>query len=102
MKTSVKTTVIKRKKYPLTFKDRMGLVRRFLLVCLLAPFYYGWKALAWFLNWFYDIFLTEVYKSGSNDIIGPGYRSWGHSRLSWGKLAFLTVIIFIILYLIFK
>ena len=98
MKTATKIPVLNRKRKPPTWKERRNLVVRFLLVCLITPFYYGWKGVVWF----YETFLTEVYESGNNGIFGPGYHSWEHSRLSWGKLAFLTVIIFIILYLILK
>jgi hypothetical protein len=81
-----------------TFKDRMATVGRFFIFCLIAPFWYGWK----FINWFYTIFLTEVYESGDNGIFGPGFHSWEHSRFSWGKASFLLLIILGILFFIFK
>jgi hypothetical protein len=97
MKTDIKIPHIKRKKRKTTPKEKLATVGRFFLVCLLAPFYYGWKA----LKWFYETFLTEVYESGNNGICGPGYHSWEHSRLSWGKLTFLILILSILIYLIF-
>ena len=95
MKTNVKRKVITR---PSKFEYWGGLVGRF-IICgiIIAPFYYGWKA----LKWFYNTFLTEVYKSGNNDICGPGYYAWERTRFSWGKLAVIFVILFIITYLIF-
>ena len=97
MKTSVKIPVIKRKKRKSAPKETLALIGRFLIVCIAAPIYYGWKG----LRWFYDTFLTEVYERGSNGVYGPGGRSWEHSRFSWGKFTFFIVILFIITYLIF-
>lgn len=99
MKTAVKRKIIKQKEK--TFKGTLALIGRFLLVCIIAPFYYGWK----FLKWLYKTFLTEVYEKGNNDVCGPGYYSWVRRKFSWGKLAFIVVIFFlikiIIIYLIF-
>lgn len=76
-------------------RDKVG---RFILLCFILPFYYGWKGLVWF----YDRFLTEVYDSGDNGIFGPGFHSWERSRFSWGKASFFLLIILGILFFIFK
>lgn len=92
MKTSVKKPIIKRKKHS-KWENIKFSVLRFLVLCLVIPCYYGWKGLVWF----YDMFLTEVYESGSNGVFGPGGYSWEHKRFSWGKLSFIIVLIILIL-----
>jgi len=37
----------------------------------------------------------------NNGIIGPGYASWHEEHFSWGKLSFVLVIAYIIVYFIF-
>jgi hypothetical protein len=97
MKTDTKHIHITRKKRKLTFEEIMALIGRFLLVCIIAPFYYGWKG----LQWLYIVFLCETYETGNNGILGPGFHSWTQTRFSWGKFAFFLVVIFIILMFIF-
>jgi hypothetical protein len=97
MKTDTKIPRLKRKKRKTTPQEKLATVGRFFLVCVVLPFYYGWKALVWF----YETFLTEVYASGNNGIFGPGYHSWESSRFSWGKFAILIIVIAAILFFIF-
>ena len=34
-----------------------------------------------------NLLFRECYDRGNNGIIGPGYYSWEHYRISWGKIA---------------
>ena len=89
MKTAVKRRIIKPHS---KFQNGLDTFGRFCLICLIAPFYYGWKgskALSRFL--FY-----ETIKTGNNGIFGPGYRSYTTTRFSWGRLSFILLIIFIL------
>ena len=75
-------------------RDKVG---RFILLCFILPFYYGWKGLVWL----YETLLLEIHETGNNGILGPGYHSWHTTRFSWGKLSFILVILFITIYFIF-
>ena len=81
-----------------TAKETMTEIGIFILKCICTPFYYGWKFLKAI---FYSIFF-ETKRTGDNGIIGPGYHVYYRTDFSWGRLSFVSLIIFVILYLIFK
>ena len=74
------------------FRNALDTFGRFCLICLIAPFYYGWKGLKAIGNFFY-----ETIETGNNGIYGPGFCTYHTTRFSWGKLSFALLFIFIIL-----
>ena len=84
MRTAVKTPVIKRRK------------RKFEWMMVLAyvvfPFWKLWQGLVWL----YENIFFESIRTGSNGIIGPGYRVYYTERFAWGKLSFFLIVIVLI------
>ena len=85
MKTSVKTTVIKRKRRKFEWSD--------VLAYIIYPF---WK-LGQGLQRLYQKIFYETIRTGNNGIIGPGYRTYHTTRFSWGKVSFFLLVIIVIL-----
>jgi hypothetical protein len=81
-----------------TAKEKATEAGIFILKCIFTPLYYGWK----FIKWAFNTIFFETRKTGDNGIFGPGYRSYYRTDFSWGRLSFVSLIIFVILYLIFK
>ena len=90
MKTAVKRRIIKPRS---KFKNGLDTLGRFCLICLIAPFYYGWKGLKASRNFLF----YETIKTGNNGIYGPGFRTYYETRFSWGKLSLILLVIFILL-----
>ena len=73
--------------------------------------YYAGEALVWTIrgiiwpfrklgNIFYEIFWPKS-NFQDNGICGPGYHQWYERHFSWGKLSFVLVVLFIIVYFLF-
>ena len=69
-----------------------------LLVYIIYPFYIIWMYIRQLYN---EVFYDRI-RTGDNGILGPGYHVYYTKKFSWGKLSFVIIIIFIILFLIFK
>jgi len=69
-----------------------------LLAYIIYPFYILWMYICQLYN---NVFYDKI-RTGDNGILGPGYHVWYTQKFSWGKLSFVLVVIFIILFLIFK
>lgn len=64
---------------------------------IVFPFYKLCQGLVWLYN---NIFFEDI-RTGDNGIMGPGYHVYHTTKFSWGKLTFLFLIIFIIVYVLF-
>jgi len=85
MRTSVKTTVIKRRRR----KFEWGLV----LAYVIFPFWKLGQGVVWLYN---NIFFEDI-RTGDNGILGPGYYVYYTTKFSWGKLSFILMVIVLIL-----
>jgi hypothetical protein len=82
---------------PLTFSEKISNFFAKIVVGLIFPFYWFWR----FLVFIKENFLYEHIRTGDNGVFGPGYHVYYTSRFAWGRLTFIIVIVFIILFLIF-
>ena len=82
-------------RYP-TFKERLIDFSQKLLGWIIFPFYW---AVIYIGRFFRCVFIERIY-TGDNGIIGPGYQTYYTSRFAWGRLAFILVVLFVIVYVI--
>lgn len=57
------------------------------------------------MNLLYKLYRKMLYdtiRTGDNRVCGPSYRVYYTTKFSWGKLSFILVVLFIILFLIFN
>jgi len=85
MRTSVKTTVVKRRKKKFEWYMIPAII--------IFPFYKLYQGLVWLYN---NIFFEDI-RTGDNGIIGPGYHVWYTTKFSWGKVSFFLLLIVVIL-----
>jgi hypothetical protein len=81
----------------ISLRDEIGNWSWIILSGILFPFMWVGKRIG---RAFHNFFYMKT-NFRNNGIFGPGYASWHEEHFSWGKLSFVLVIAFIIVYFIF-